>query len=49
VLRHEAPSLLVGESAPLRRLLADLEAVAATEATVLILGESGVGKEKVAQ
>ncbi|CRI64680.1 Two component, sigma54 specific, transcriptional regulator, Fis family (modular protein) [Thiocapsa sp. KS1] len=49
VLRHEAPSLLVGESAPLRRLLADLAAVAATEATVLILGESGVGKEKVAQ
>ncbi|EGV17687.1 sigma-54-dependent transcriptional regulator [Thiocapsa marina] len=49
VLRHEAPSLLVGESAPLLRLLADLKAVAATEATVLILGESGVGKEKVAQ
>ncbi|WP_295446351.1 sigma-54 dependent transcriptional regulator [uncultured Thiodictyon sp.] len=49
VVRQEAPSLLVGESEPLRRLLADLHAVAATEATVLILGESGVGKEKVAQ
>lgn len=49
VLRHEAPSLLVGESEPLRRLLAELKAVAASEATVLILGESGVGKEKVAQ
>lgn len=49
VVRHEAPSLLVGESEPLRRLLSDLQAVAPTEATVLILGESGVGKEKVAQ
>ena len=49
VLRHEAPSLLVGGSEPLRRLLNDLKAVAPSEATVLILGESGVGKEKVAQ
>ena len=49
VLRHEAPSLLVGESAPLQRLLTELQAVAPSEATVLILGESGVGKEKVAQ
>ena len=49
VVRHEAPSLLVGESEPLQRLLASLQAVAPTEATVLILGESGVGKEKVAQ
>jgi DNA-binding NtrC family response regulator len=49
VVRHEAPSLLVGESEPLRRLLNDLQAVAPSEATVLILGESGVGKEKVAQ
>ena len=49
VVRHEAPSLLVGDSEPLRRLLASLQAVAPTEATVLILGESGVGKEKVAQ
>jgi DNA-binding NtrC family response regulator len=49
VLRHEAPSLLVGESAPLKHLLAELQAVAPSEATVLILGESGVGKEKVAQ
>jgi DNA-binding NtrC family response regulator len=49
VVRHEAPSLLVGESEPLRRLLDSLKAVAPSEATVLILGESGVGKEKVAQ
>ncbi len=49
VLRHEAPSLLVGESAPLLQLQTELRAVAPSEATVLILGESGVGKEKVAQ
>jgi len=49
VLRHEAPSLLVGDSEPLRQLLALIQAVAPSEATVLILGESGVGKEKVAQ
>jgi DNA-binding NtrC family response regulator len=49
VLRHEAPSLLVGESEPLQRLLRVIKAVAPSEATVLILGESGVGKEKVAQ
>ena len=49
LLRQEAPSLLVGHSPSLRRLLADLQAVAPTDATVLILGESGVGKEKVAQ
>jgi DNA-binding NtrC family response regulator len=49
VVRLEAPSLLVGESQPLRRLLDELRAVAAYDSTVLILGESGVGKEKVAQ
>ena len=49
VVRLEAPSLLVGESQPLRRLLDELRAVAAFDSTVLILGESGVGKEKVAQ
>jgi len=49
LLRQEAPSLLIGNSQPLRRLLTSLQAVAPTDATVLILGESGVGKEKVAQ
>ncbi len=48
-MRYEAPSLLVGDSVLLRYLLTQLQAVAPTEATVLILGESGVGKEKVAQ
>lgn len=49
IVRHEAPSLLVGNSAPLLALLGTVRAVAPTDATVLILGESGVGKEKVAQ
>jgi len=49
LLRQEEPSLLIGNSLPLRRLLDNLQAVAPTDATVLILGESGVGKEKVAQ
>lgn len=49
VLRQEAPSLLVGDSPSLHALQERLKAVAPTDATVLILGESGVGKEMVAQ
>ena len=40
---------LVGESAPMRRLRAQLEQVAASEASVLITGENGTGKEVVAR
>ena len=40
---------IVGESDALKRTLAQIEAVAATPATVLVLGESGVGKEMVAR
>jgi len=40
---------IVGESAALKRSLAQIEAVAATSATVLVLGESGVGKEMIAR
>ena len=40
---------IVGESAALKRALAQIEAVAATPATVLVLGESGVGKEMIAR
>jgi formate hydrogenlyase transcriptional activator len=40
---------IVGESPALRRVLKQLEAVAPTESTVLILGETGTGKELVAR
>ena len=40
---------IVGESGALQRTLAQIEAVAATPATVLVLGESGVGKEMIAR
>ncbi len=40
---------IVGRSAPLRHMLAQIDAVAETNATVLILGETGVGKELVAR
>jgi len=40
---------IVGGSAALRQMLAQGEAVARTPANVLILGESGVGKELVAR
>jgi transcriptional regulator with GAF, ATPase, and Fis domain len=39
---------IIGESAALKQMLVRLEAVAQTSASVLILGESGVGKELVA-
>ena len=40
---------IIGGSAALRQMLAQVEAVAMTPANVLILGESGVGKELVAR
>jgi PAS domain S-box-containing protein len=40
---------IIGESEALRRTLSQVEAVAATPASVLILGESGVGKEMIAR
>jgi len=39
---------IIGESTALKKMLAKLEAVAETSASVLIEGESGVGKELVA-
>src|SRR5215471_12984048 len=40
---------IVGRSQALRQLLADLAMVAPTDATVLICGETGTGKELVAR
>jgi formate hydrogenlyase transcriptional activator len=40
---------IIGQSAPVRRLLRNLEQVAPTEATVLIQGETGTGKELLAR
>jgi transcriptional regulator with GAF, ATPase, and Fis domain len=47
----EAPLLpgLVGSSAPMRRLAADIQRVAVLDAPVLLLGESGTGKDVVAR
>jgi formate hydrogenlyase transcriptional activator len=39
---------LVGQSAPLRHIVSQIDVVAPTEASVLILGETGTGKELVA-
>ncbi len=48
-LLRGTPSELVGESAPMQELRATIERAAPTPATVLITGESGVGKELVAR
>jgi formate hydrogenlyase transcriptional activator len=40
---------IIGQCAPLRQLLRNVEQVAPTEATVLIQGETGTGKELVAR
>lgn len=40
---------IIGRSAPVRRLLKEMETVAPTDATVLITGETGSGKELVAR
>ncbi len=44
-----SPARIVGDSRALRQVMLQLDAVAPTEATVLITGESGTGKELLAK
>ncbi len=48
-LRQSSFQEIVGESEALRRTLSQLETVAPTDATVLLLGETGTGKEHFAR
>jgi len=49
-IRTEHPfEQIVGESRPLREALQHVETVAPTDATVLVLGETGTGKELIAR
>lgn len=45
----QQPRRLLGHSPPLQQLLGEINIVASSDLTVLILGETGVGKELVAQ
>jgi formate hydrogenlyase transcriptional activator len=47
--RDEAFQGMIGNSAPLQEVLRQVRTVAATDATVLLLGETGTGKELVAR
>jgi two-component system, NtrC family, response regulator HydG len=47
--RIGGPTGIVGNSAPIRRLLTLIERVAPRDSTVLVTGESGTGKELVAR
>ena len=48
VVEAKAFGDLVGQSAALRQIVSQIDLVAPTEASVLILGETGTGKELVA-
>jgi two-component system, NtrC family, nitrogen regulation response regulator NtrX len=47
--QRDDPVGILGDSPPMRHLLAEIEKVAATKARILITGESGTGKELVAR
>ena len=49
LLQLRSSRVIVGESAPLRRVMELVDAVAPTRATVLLEGESGTGKELFAR
>jgi len=49
VVEAKAFGDLVGQSAPLRQIVSQIDLVAPTDASVLILGETGTGKELVAR
>ncbi len=49
VVEARAFGELVGQSAPLRHIVSQIDLVAPTDASVLILGETGTGKELVAR
>ena len=49
VNRHVDPSGMIGQSPAMRKILKTVNKVAQTASTVLITGESGVGKELVAR
>jgi len=49
VVEAKAFGDLVGQSAPLRHIINQMDLVAPTDASVLILGETGTGKELVAR
>ncbi|MFZ5441875.1 MAG: sigma-54-dependent transcriptional regulator [Myxococcota bacterium] len=48
-LTTKVGATIVGDSAPVQRLLAQVKRAAVTDATVLVHGESGTGKELVAR
>ena len=49
IVRSSMLEEIVGSSPALRRVLAQVDKVAATDSTVLILGETGTGKELIAR
>ena len=49
LVTNDNPRRIIGESAPMQAVLRQVEQVAPTKATVLITGETGVGKDVIAQ